>query len=88
MSAKDKGMTKSPIGPEDTFQKPLSPQTCCPTLATFTDVPDSRDALIMGACQRVVSEQCDEYLPPDTCTISANTLKHFPWVRHFTWYLI
>lgn len=41
-------MTKSPIGPEDKFQKPLSPQTCCPTLPTFTDASDNHDALIMG----------------------------------------
>ena len=60
MSAKDKGMTESPTNTEDTFQKPLSPQTCCPTLPTVTDVPDNGDALITGAGQRAVSEQCDE----------------------------
>ena len=50
------------------FQKPLSPQPCSPTLATFTDVPDNCDALIMGTCQIVASEKYDEYLPPDTHT--------------------
>lgn len=82
MSAKEKGMTKSPIGPEDTFQRPLRPQTCCPALPTFTEVPDNHDALgSWGACQRLVSEQWDEYLPSYTYKIRVNTLKQFPWAR-------
>ena len=89
MSAKGKGMTKSPIGPKDTFQNPLRPQTCCPTLPTFTDVPDNHEALgLWRACPRVVSEQWDEYLPPYTRKIRANNLKQFPWTRYFTCYLI
>lgn len=77
MSAKEKGMTKSPIGPEDTFQRPLRPQTCCPTLPTFTEVPDSHDAFgSWGVCQRLVSEQWDEYLPSYTYKIRVNTFFH------------
>ena len=65
------------------FQKPLSPQPCSPTLATFMDVPDNCDVLIMGACQTVASEKCDEYLPPDTHTHThTHTQLQFENISH------
>ena len=91
--SKRQGHDKITSWSRSAFQKPLSLQPCSPTLATFTDVPDNCDVLIMGACQTVASEKCDEYLPPDTHThththTTSTTWKHFPWVRHFTYYLI